>query len=60
MDVLRKLYGLLTRRERRNLYLLFGAVLVMAGLQVVSVASIMPFLKVASDPSSIQENAYLS
>jgi ATP-binding cassette subfamily C protein len=32
----------------------------MAGLQVVSVASIMPFLKVASDPSSIQENTYLS
>ena len=60
MDVLRKLYALLTRSERRSLYLLFTAVLVMAGLQVVSVASIMPFLKVASDPSSIQENTYLS
>lgn len=60
MDVLRKLYALLTRRERRNLYLLFGAVLIMAGLQVVSVASIMPFLSVASDPSTVQENAYLS
>jgi len=60
MDVLRKLYALLTRRERRNLYLLFGAVLVMAGLQVVSVASIMPFLKVASDPSSIQESPFLN
>lgn len=32
----------------------------MAGLEVVSVASIMPFLSVASDPSIIQENAYLS
>jgi ATP-binding cassette subfamily C protein len=31
----------------------------MAGLEVVSVASIMPFLSVASDPAIIQENAYL-
>jgi ATP-binding cassette subfamily C protein len=60
MDFLRKLYSLLNRRERRNLFLVFGAVLVMAGLQVLSVASIMPFLSVAANPSSIQNNAYLS
>jgi ATP-binding cassette subfamily C protein len=59
MDVLRKLFSLLTRRERRNLYILFVAVLLMASLQVASVASIMPFLSVASDPSVIQENEYL-
>lgn len=59
MDVLRKLFSLLTRRERRNLYILFVAVLLMASLQVASVASIMPFLSVASDPSIIQENEYL-
>ena len=59
MDVLRKLFSLLTRRERRNLYVLFVAVLLMAGLQVVSVASIVPFLQVASDTSIIQENEYL-
>ncbi|MCS4193597.1 ATP-binding cassette subfamily C protein [Salinibacter ruber] len=35
------------------------AVLLMASLQVASVASIMPFLSVASDPSIIQENEYL-
>ncbi|PSQ95847.1 MAG: ABC transporter ATP-binding protein [Bacteroidetes bacterium SW_9_63_38] len=60
MDTLRKLYALLTRRERRNLAIVFVAVLIMAGLQVASVASIMPFLQVASNPSIIQENAYLS
>jgi len=60
MDILRKLYALLTRRERRNLALVFVAVLIMAGLQVASVASIMPFLQVASNPSIIQENAYLN
>ena len=59
MDVLRKLFSLLTRRERRNLYILFVAVLLMASLQVASVASIMPFLSVASDPSIIQQNEYL-
>ncbi|MCS4176178.1 ABC transporter ATP-binding protein [Salinibacter ruber] len=59
MNVLRKLFSLLTRRERRNLYILFVAVLLMASLQVASVASIMPFLSVASDPSIIQENEYL-
>nr|WP_279303830.1 ABC transporter ATP-binding protein [Salinibacter ruber] len=33
--------------------------MLMASLQVASVASIMPFLSVASDPSIIQENEYL-
>jgi len=60
MDVVRKIFDLLTPREKRNLYLVFLAVLIMAGLEVVSVASIMPFLSVASDPSSIQNNAYLA
>jgi ATP-binding cassette subfamily C protein len=59
MKVLRKLFSLLTRRERRNLYILFCGVLIMAALQVASVASIMPFLSVASDPSILQQNEYL-
>jgi ATP-binding cassette subfamily C protein len=60
MDTFRIFFELLTSRERRNLYLLFVAVLIMAGLEVVSVASIMPFLSVASDPSVIDKNYYLS
>ena len=60
MDILKTFFGLLTPRERRNLYLLFCAVLVMAGLEVVSVGSIVPFLQVAADPASVHENAYLS
>ena len=60
MEILRTFFDLLTPRERRNLYLLFGAVLVMAGLEVVSVGSILPFLQVAADPASVHENAYLS
>lgn len=60
MKIIKALFGLLTSRERRNLYLLFCAVLIMAGLEVVSVASIMPFLSVAADPASIHDNFYLS
>ncbi len=32
----------------------------MAGLEVVSVGSIMPFLQVAAEPASVHENVYLS
>ncbi|WP_232797984.1 ABC transporter ATP-binding protein [Salinibacter altiplanensis] len=59
MKTIKILINLLTTRERRKLYLLFCAVVVMAGLEVVSVASIMPFLSVATDPSSVHENTYL-
>ncbi|PSQ93503.1 MAG: ABC transporter ATP-binding protein, partial [Bacteroidetes bacterium QH_2_63_10] len=59
MDLIRTFFELLTPRERRNLYLLFCAVLVMAGLEGVSVGSILPFLQVAADPASVHENAYL-
>lgn len=60
MEVIKVFFELLTSDERRKLYLLFCAVLVMAGLEVVSVGSIMPFLQVASDPTSVQSNAYLT
>ncbi len=59
MEIVRTLFSLLTSRERRNLYLLFGAMVVMAGLEVVSIGSIMPFLQVAADPASVHETAYL-
>lgn len=60
MKIAKKFFELLTSRERRNLYLLSCAVLMMAGLEVVSVASIMPFLQVAADPASVHESVYLS
>ncbi len=60
MKIIKTFFSLLTSRERRYLYLLFCAVLVMAGLEVASVASIMPFLSVAADPTSVHENPYLN
>jgi len=59
MHALRLFFQLLTPRERRRLYGLFAAVVVMALLEVVSVASIMPFLSVAADPARIHDTPYL-
>jgi ATP-binding cassette, subfamily B, bacterial PglK len=60
MEIARKMIDLLSPRERLHLALLFGAVLVMAFLEVISVASVVPFLSVAADPDRIHANAWLS
>ena len=60
MEVARKLVDLLSRRERMHLGLLFLAVLVMAFLEMISVASVLPFLSVAADPGKVQTNPWLS
>ena len=60
MEVARKIIDLLSRRERLHLGLLFVAVLVMAFLEMISVASVLPFLSVAADPGKIQTNEWLS
>jgi ATP-binding cassette subfamily C protein len=52
--------ALLSRRERLHLGLLSVAVLVMAFLEMLSVASVLPFLSVAADPSKIHTNPWLS
>ena len=58
MEIIRTFFDLLTPREKRNLGLLFVAVVIMAGLEVVSVTSTMLF-SAAADPASVPENAYL-
>jgi ABC-type multidrug transport system fused ATPase/permease subunit len=50
----------LTRRERTKVVLLIISVIVMAGLDVLSVGAIMPFLTIAGDPGVVHENALLS
>jgi ATP-binding cassette subfamily C protein len=60
MNVARKIFDLLSRRERLHLGLLFLAVLVMAFFEMISVASVLPFLSVAADPGKIQTNEWLS
>ena len=58
-DVIRKLLGLLSQRERRHAYFLFAMILVMAFLDVIGIASIMPFMAVLANPETVQSNELL-
>lgn len=56
----RKLFGLLTPDERRYAYLLLGMIFVMAFVDVVGIASIMPFMAMLASPEAIHTNRFLS
>ncbi len=57
---LKKLLDLLTPHERRRAGLLLGMILVMALLDVIGVASIMPFMAVLANPQLIETNTILT
>lgn len=57
---LKKLLEILSRSERRRALLLLAMIFVMALLDLVGVASIMPFMAVLSRPQLIHTNAILS
>ncbi len=57
---LKKLLDLLTPQERRRAALLLAMILVMALLDVVGVASIMPFMAVLANPQLIETNTILA
>ncbi len=56
----KKMISLLSRREQKQLYWLFVAMVVMAIIEVASVGSIMPFMAVVANPDVISENRWLS
>ncbi|WP_018231910.1 ABC transporter ATP-binding protein [Thioalkalivibrio thiocyanodenitrificans] len=56
----RRILDLLTPAERRRGYLLLGMILMMAFLEVLGVASILPFLAVLANMELVHTNAYLS
>ena len=60
MTTFKKLLDLLTPKERRRGILLLGMVLVMAILDVVGVASIIPFMSVLAKPDVVKTNRYLA
>ena len=53
----RQLFALLDRAERRQFYLLFALVTLMAVIDLVGVAAVLPFLAVATDPDVVRQNA---
>jgi ABC-type multidrug transport system fused ATPase/permease subunit len=59
-DTYRKLFDLLTHRERLRFLLLLILIIVMAFVDMLGVASILPFLAVVADPGQIRQNSYLS
>lgn len=51
---------LLSVKERRELNLLFAAMVVMACIEAVSIGSILPFMSVVTNPEVISTNAWLA
>ena len=60
MNSMRRLLGLLSRKEKRKLLLVLFGVLVLGILELAGIGSILPFLSVASKPEIIQTNIYLN
>lgn len=60
MQLVRKVLDLLSGPERRKLYALFGAIVIMAIVQVAGIASIAPFLALVTNPGAIQSNDLLN
>jgi ATP-binding cassette, subfamily B, bacterial PglK len=59
MTSIRKLLDLLTREERKRAMALVAMILVMAILDAIGVASIMPFVTLLANPEVIESNALL-
>jgi ABC-type multidrug transport system fused ATPase/permease subunit len=55
----KKSFDLLTPSERKRAGLLLGVILVMALLDMIGVASIMPFIAVLANPELVETNAFL-
>ena len=60
MKTLSKLLFILTPRERKLAFLLLGMILVMAILDMLGVASILPFISVLANPEIVETNYYLN
>ena len=58
-SLFRQLNSLFNRRERGQLTILAIALVVRAGVEMVGVGSIAPFMSVVADPSVMQSNAWL-
>lgn len=60
LEMLRKILSLLTVSERKKLYWLIVAIIIMAMVDMIGIASIFPFLSVISNPDIIQMNSKLN
>ncbi len=58
--VSRRVFALLTRRERKRLGLVLGAMIGAAMFEAAGIASILPFLSLIGSPDLVQTNAILN
>ncbi|MFH2113874.1 MAG: ABC transporter transmembrane domain-containing protein, partial [Spirochaetota bacterium] len=56
---IKKLWALFQKRERRNMLLLLGLILILAFVEMVGVSSVLPFLSVAATPEVVETNEFL-
>ena len=60
MQIIKKVLFLLTPSERLQAYLLLFMILIMALLDMIGVASILPFITVLTNPNLIETNLILN
>ena len=60
METIKKLLFLLTSSERKHVMLLLFMMLVVAFLEMLGVASILPFISVLTNPNLIETNSTLN
>ncbi len=59
-NLLRKLFDLIGPRDRTQLYVLVGILVIVAVVEVAGIASIMPFMAVVTNPEVIHANRWLN
>lgn len=60
LDVFRKLFALLSAREKKQFYVLVGVMLLVGTAEVLGVSTVLVLLRVLTTPSLIHENLILS
>lgn len=60
MNDLKKIYAILTPAERQSLTRLTFAILLMGVLEVIGVASILPFMQLVANPEVIEQNQIIA
>ena len=60
MIIIKKLFYLLTTSERKRLNLLFLMIILMALIDMIGIASIVPFIAVLSNPEIVETNSKLN
>ncbi|MDH5694729.1 MAG: ABC transporter ATP-binding protein/permease [Gammaproteobacteria bacterium] len=59
-SILKKLFDLFSSGERRKIYFLFLASVVLGFVEMLGVLSVLPFMAVLTDPSIVESNKYLA